>query len=286
MLFRSYARGRVRSRSLDSVINEVEKLTENGYKEIVLTGIHLSSYGIDFTDNTDKTTKLLDLIQRLSKINKLERIRLSSLEPRIITEEFVKTLSSNSKLCPHFHLSLQSGCDATLKSMNRKYTTKEYKEKCDLIRKYFDNPAITTDVIVGFPGETEEDFEESSKFLEDIEFSLMHIFKYSPRKGTVAEKMTNQVNSKIKKERSNNLIDLGHRMQQAYISTFVGQEEKVLVEEEILVDGCSYQVGHNERYVKIALESDEDLTNQVIPVKVEGNLTNDIMIGKIMPRID
>ena len=186
-----YARGRVRSRSVESVINEVTKLTENGYKEVILTGIHLSSYGIDFPDNEDKKPQLLELILDLSKIDKLERIRLSSLEPRIITEEFAKVLSKNPKLCPHFHLSLQSGCDATLKRMNRKYTTKEYKEKCDLLCKYFDNPAITTDVIVGFPGETKEEFEATRRFLEDINFAQMHVFKYSVRKGTVAEKMPN-----------------------------------------------------------------------------------------------
>ncbi len=277
-----YARGRVRSRSLDAVINEVKKLTENGYKEVILTGIHLSSYGIDFPENTDKTPQLLELIVELSKIDKLERIRLSSLEPRIITEEFAKVLSKNPKLCPHFHLSLQSGCDATLKRMNRRYTTTEYKEKCDLLREYFENPAITTDVIVGFPGETQEEFEITAKFLEDINFAQMHVFKYSVRKGTVAEKMPNQVGGNIKKERSNILIKLEEEMRQNYLSSFIGKDEKVLIEEEVEIDGNLYQVGHNERYVKIAIKADEDLTNQIVTVKVKKNLNSEIMFGEII----
>ncbi len=224
-----YARGRVRSRSLDSILHEVNKLTQNGYKEVVLTGIHLSSYGIGLDNNEDKTSKLIELIVELSKIEKLERIRLSSLEPRIITDEFVSILSKNSKLCPHFHLSLQSGCDTTLKRMNRKYTTKEYKEKCDLLREHFHNPAITTDVIVGFPGETEEEFESSAQFLKDIDFAQMHVFKYSPRQGTLAEKMPNQVASNVKKERSKELINLGNEMEQKYMSSFIEKEEKVLI---------------------------------------------------------
>ncbi|NLJ90356.1 MAG: tRNA (N(6)-L-threonylcarbamoyladenosine(37)-C(2))-methylthiotransferase MtaB [Clostridiales bacterium] len=277
-----YARGRVRSRSVESVINEVTKLTENGYKEVILTGIHLSSYGIDFPDNEDKKPQLLELILDLSKIDKLERIRLSSLEPRIITEEFAKVLSKNPKLCPHFHLSLQSGCDATLKRMNRKYTTKEYKEKCDLLCKYFDNPAITTDVIVGFPGETKEEFEATRRFLEDINFAQMHVFKYSVRKGTVAEKMPNQVGGSIKKERSNILIELENKMRQNYLSSFIGKEEKVLIEEEVEIDGISYQVGHNERYVKIAIESDKDFTNQIVAVRVIKELNDEVMLGQLI----
>lgn len=274
-----YARGRVRSRKIESVIKEVEKLTENNYKEVVLTGIHVSSYGIDFDDNLDKTPKLLELILELSKIKGLERIRLSSLEPRIITEEFAKTLSSNSKLCPHFHLSLQSGCDETLKRMNRKYTTTEYREKCDLLRKHFKNPAITTDVIVGFPGETKEEYNMSAKFAEEIDFSQMHIFKYSIRKGTVAEKLAGQVDNKTKKMRSRSLIELAEKMKKKYMSSFVDKLEKVLVEEVTQINGRKYNLGHNERYVKIAFEADEDLSNQIVSVKVKENLTNDIMIG-------
>lgn len=277
-----YARGRVRSRSLESIVDEVNNLADNGYKELVLTGIHLSSYGIDFLNNPEKKPQLIDLIVKLSETDKLERIRLSSLEPRIITDEFVKTLSKNPKLCPHFHLSLQSGCDATLKRMNRRYTTKEYKEKCDLLREYFDNPAITTDVIVGFPGETAEEFEATAKFLEDINFSQMHVFKYSPRKGTLAEKMPNQVNGNIKKDRSKNLIDLGSKMEAGYMSSFAGKNEKVLIEEEIEIDGHAYQVGHNERYIKIAVKSQEDLSNEIVSVRVKDKLTDSIILGEII----
>ena len=276
-----YARGRVRSRGVDSVLAEVEELTKNGYKEVVLTGIHLSSYGIDFADNEDKSPKLVELIVELSKIEKLERIRLSSLEPRIITDEFVKILSKNTKLCPHFHLSLQSGCDKTLKRMNRKYTTEEYKEKCDLLREYFDNPAITTDVIVGFPGESQEDYEASAKFLEDIAFSEMHIFKYSPRRGTVAERMPDQVDNTIKKERSNKLSRLSEKMKEDYMSSFISKDEKVLIEEKITINDLIYQVGHNERYIKIALVSEKDLTNQIIPVTISKQITDEIMYGEI-----
>ncbi len=276
-----YARGRVRSRSVEAVINEVKKLTDNGYKEVILTGIHLSSYGIDFLDKNEGEPQLLELILELSKIEKLERIRLSSLEPRIITEEFAQVLSKNSKLCPHFHLSLQSGCDSTLKRMNRKYTTKEYKEKCGLLRKHFDNPAITTDVIVGFPGETEEEFKETAEYLEEIRFSQMHVFKYSVRKGTVAEKMPNQVKTSIKKERSNVLFELEQAMRHEYLSSFIGKEEKVLIEEKIQIEGVSYQVGHTERYIRIAIQADSDLTNQVVSVTVKDRLNDEIMLGKI-----
>lgn len=276
-----YARGRVRSRRIESVIKEVEMLIENNYKEVVLTGIHVSSYGIDFADNLDKTPKLLDLIMELSKIEKLERIRLSSLEPRIITEGFAKTLSANPKLCPHFHLSLQSGCDKTLKRMNRKYTTGEYEQKCDLLRKYFENPAITTDIIVGFPGETKEEFNRTVKFVEEIEFSQMHIFKYSIRKGTVAEKLADQVDNKTKKARSKKLIKLAEKMENKYMSTFIDKVEKVLVEKETQINGIKYYIGHNERYVKIAFEAEGDLSNQIVYVKVKGKLINEIMIGNL-----
>ena len=262
-----YARGRVRSRSMDSVIEEVENLVNNGYKEVVLTGIHLSSYGIDFSKN--KESMLLDLILELSKIHKLERIRLGSLEPRIITERLVQELSKNPKLCPHFHLSLQSGCDETLKRMNRKYTGKEYKDKCDLLREYFENPAITTDVIVGFPGESQEEFAKSYKFIEDIGFSKVHVFKYSVRKGTLAEKLPNQVKNKEKQERSKKLIDLATQMQKAYLTSFLGKKEKVLIEEEVEIDGITYQLGHNERYIKIAIISKKDLRNQIVNVNIK-----------------
>ena len=205
-----FARGRVRSRSLEDVVQEVTTLSGNGYKEVVLTGIHLSSYGVDFEEQeARKKTDLLTLILAVHEIPGIERIRLGSLEPRIITEEFAKTIAGLPKMCPHFHLSLQSGCDATLKRMNRRYTTGEYYEKCELLRKYFDHPALTTDVIVGFPGETEEEFEESKAFVDKVNFYETHIFKYSKREGTRAAVMENQVPEQIKAERSAQLIELG-----------------------------------------------------------------------------
>ena len=273
-----YARGRVRSREEKSIIREVEKLVAKGYKEVVLTGIHLSSYGIDL----EKGNHLLELIVNLSKIDGLKRIRLGSLEPRIITEEFAETLSSNTKLCPHFHLSLQSGCDTTLKRMNRKYTAQDYYEKCLLLRKYFTNPAITTDIIVGFPGETEEEFNETKKFLRKISFARMHIFKYSVRKGTAAERMPDQVRDEIKTNRSNILIDLEDRMAKEYQALFLDKTENILIEETITVDGQIYQMGHNERYMKLAVKAGKDLTNQVIKGKVTKFLNKDIMFCEIM----
>ncbi|MDF2472298.1 MAG: MiaB-like tRNA modifying enzyme [Anaerocolumna sp.] len=276
-----YMRGRVRSREEASIVTEVEQLVHNGYKEIVLTGIHLSSYGIERAENEGKPA-LLQIIVRLSQIGGLERIRLGSLEPRIITEEFVKTLSGNTKFCPHFHLSLQSGCDATLERMNRRYTTKEYYEKCELLRKYFVNPAITTDVIVGFPGETEEEFNETYGFLRKVSFSQMHIFKYSVRKGTKAENMPNQVKDEVKTARSNTLISLEKEMAQEYKTLYIGNVENVLIEESITIDGQTYQIGHNERYLKIAVQSDIDLSNKIMKVKITADLNKEILFCEIM----
>ncbi|MDF2951602.1 MAG: MiaB-like tRNA modifying enzyme [Anaerocolumna sp.] len=276
-----YMRGRVRSRDENSIIQEVEQLVSNGYKEIVLTGIHLSSYGIERVENNGNPS-LLQLIVKLSKINGLERIRLGSLEPRIITEEFVKTLSSNTKFCPHFHLSLQSGCDATLARMNRKYTTKEYYDKCELLRKYFLNPAITTDVIVGFPGETEEEFLMTYEFLRKVSFSQMHIFKYSVRKGTKAETMPNQVKDEDKTLRSNRLIVLEKEMAREFKSLFIGNIENILVEETQNIDGINYQVGHNERYLKMAVKSQNDLNNHIIKGTITGELNKEILFCEIM----
>ena len=227
-----FARGRVRSRSLEDVVQEVTTLSGNGYKEVVLTGIHLSSYGVDFEEQeARKKTDLLTLILAVHEIPGIERIRLGSLEPRIITEEFAKTIAGLPKMCPHFHLSLQSGCDATLKRMNRRYTTGEYYEKCELLRKYFDHPALTTDVIVGFPGETEEEFEESKAFVDKVNFYETHIFKYSKREGTRAAVMENQVPEQIKAERSAQLIELGAKKQEAYEKEMVGKDVEILVEE-------------------------------------------------------
>ena len=284
-----YARGRVRSRREDDVMKEVKSLVAQGYKEIVLTGIHLSSYGVDF-NNKDEFTEdalnmehnLLNLIVELSTIDGLMRIRLGSLEPRIITEKFVKTLSSNDKLCPHFHLSLQSGSNATLKRMNRRYNATEYLEKCNLLRKYFKNPAITTDVIVGFPGETEEEFLETKEFVDTVNFASMHIFKYSIRKGTKAATMKEQVKDEIKTDRSNQLMELEKDMSYAYKEGFIGSIEKVLIEESVELNGKVYQTGHNERYVKLGFESEKDYTNEVVNVKVLGLLNKDIMFCEIM----
>lgn len=284
-----YARGRVRSRNAGNIIKEVEKLVNNGYKEIVLTGIHLSSYGIDFEEeeygewlSEEKETPLLSLILRLCKIEGLERIRLGSLEPRIITEKFAGILSQEKKICPHFHLSLQSGCMKTLKRMNRMYTPEEYYEKCEILRKYFFNPAITTDVIVGFPGETEEEFEECKAFLEKIAFAQMHIFKYSRRKGTRAEKMPAQVTEQDKNNRSDILIKLESKLREKYISSFIGKEANILIEESINIDGERYWIGHNERYLKLAVKDKNVCENQILRVKIKEKLTDEIICCEIM----
>lgn len=259
-----YARGRVRSRETEDVLDEVKTLAGNGYKEVVLTGIHLSSYGIDFDGNRH----LLDLIQAVHEIDGIERIRLGSLEPGIITEEFAKAISELPKMCPHFHLSLQSGCDATLKRMNRRYTSAEYAERCKILRKYFENPALTTDVIVGFPGETEEEFEESRAFVDSIDFYETHIFKYSRREGTKAAVMENQVSEQIKAERSNILIGLGEKKRKAYEESFLGKEVEVLLEEDAEIDGKTVQTGHTKEYMKIALQTNENLKNCVVKVQI------------------
>lgn len=257
-----YARGRVRSRSYESVIDEVSTLAANGYKEVVLTGIHLSSYGVDTDDN------LLHLILGVHEIEGIERIRLGSLEPRIITEEFAKTISELPKMCPHFHLSLQSGCDATLKRMNRRYTAEEYYDKCELLRKYFKNPALTTDVIVGFPGETEEEFEESKAFVDKVNFYETHIFKYSRRAGTKADRMENQVPEEIKTKRSNIMLEMNEKKMAAYEDALIGTVQEVLMEEAIERNGEIYQVGHTKEYVKIAYKTEENLSNQIVFVEL------------------
>ena len=261
-----YARGRVRSRSHDSVIREVEELARNGYKEVVLTGIHLSSYGVDTGDD------LLSLILSIHEIEGIRRIRLGSLEPRIITEEFAKTIAGLPKMCPHFHLSLQSGCDATLKRMNRRYTSEEYYEKCVLLRKYFDNPALTTDVIVGFPGETEEEFAQSKAFIDKVDFYETHVFKYSKRAGTRAAQMEEQVPESVKTIRSNELLELTRRKQASYEEALIGTTQEVLMEEEMVCQGEKYQVGHTKEYVKIGQKTEENLTNQLINVEIENRL--------------
>ena len=262
-----YARGRVRSRSLEDVAAEVHSLAENGYREVVLTGIHLSSYGIDF----DGERHLLDLIRTVHGVEGIMRIRLGSLEPGIITEEFAEELASMPKMCPHFHLSLQSGCDATLKRMNRRYTSAEYYEKCCILRKYFDNPALTTDVIVGFPGETEEEFRESLEFVDRVNFYETHIFKYSRRAGTKAADMDGQVSEQIKTRRSARMIAMGEQKRRAYEEGFIGKEVEVLVEEPAEIDGKVMQVGHTKEYIKIALDRKENLKNCVVKVQIDND---------------
>lgn len=264
-----YARGRVRSRKKEDVGEEVRTLAEHGYQEVVLTGIHLSSYGLEWKDENGKQTEgLLDLIRAVHGVEGIKRIRLGSLEPRIVTEEFAKELACLPKICPHFHLSLQSGCDATLKRMNRRYTSSEYAEKCKLLRKYFPNPALTTDVIVGFPGETEEEFKESYDFVDSIDFYETHIFKYSRREGTKAAVMPDQVDEQIKAKRSAQLIELGEKKRAAYEQSFQGKEVEVLVEEDLELNGKEVQTGHTKEYMKIALETNENLKNSIVKVQI------------------
>lgn len=279
-----YARGRVRSRSEKDVIAEVENLVKQGYKEIVLTGIHLSSYGVD-EENKDfvklQGKPLLHLIEMLHTLDGLQRIRLGSLEPRIISEEFVKKLASFEKICPHFHLSLQSGCDATLKRMNRRYTTKEYYSKCELLRTYFSHPAITTDVIVGFPGETEEEFAETKRFLEQVSFAQMHIFKYSVRKGTVAEKMEKQVAEEVKHKRSEELLALEQKLEEKYQTNFMNQKEEILLEEIVSVDGKEYYTGHTKRYLKCLVPVGKTMkSNDLVRVLIEKKFQQNTLLCK------
>lgn len=257
-----YTRGRVRSRRPEDIEREVRGIAEAGYKEIVLTGIHLSSYGVDFKD--EQQENLLTLIKRLDQIPGIERLRLGSLEPRIVTREFAKELASLRTICPHFHLSLQSGCDATLKRMNRRYNAAEYQACCEILREEFDNPAITTDVIVGFPGETEEEFAETERFLKAIHFYEMHIFKYSRRAGTRAADMPDQVPEGTKSVRSDILLALEKQQSLEYRGRFLGTEEEILLEEPIEIDGTKYMMGHTRQYVKGAVPYEEGLKNKTV----------------------
>jgi threonylcarbamoyladenosine tRNA methylthiotransferase MtaB len=270
-----YTRGRVRSRRPEEVIEEVKTLVKNGYQEIVLTGIHLSSYGVDFPE--EERIGLLDLILRLHPIEGLKRIRLGSLEPRIITEEFAKTLAGLDKFCPHFHLSLQSGCDETLKRMNRHYTTAEYAAGCEILRKHFHNPAITTDVIVGFAGETEEEFAQTEAFLEQIHFYEMHVFKYSRRAGTRADRMPNQIPEPVKTERSDVLLKLEQKMSEEYRRSFLNQNLEVLLEEKVTIDGIDYMLGHTKEYVKVAVPYQPDMKNVFVTGTAEKMLNDETL---------
>lgn len=257
-----YTRGRVRSRRPEDIEHEVRGIAEAGYKEIVLTGIHLSSYGVDFKD--EQQENLLTLIKRLDQIPGIERLRLGSLEPRIVTRKFAKELARLRTICPHFHLSLQSGCDATLKRMNRRYNAAEYQACCEILREEFDNPAITTDVIVGFPGETEEEFAETERFLKAIHFYEMHIFKYSRRAGTRAADMPDQVPEGTKSVRSDILLALEKQQSLEYRGRFLGTEEEILLEEPIEIDGTKYMMGHTRQYVKGAVPYEEGLKNKTV----------------------
>lgn len=267
-----FARGRVRSRELPDVLQEIRTLAKSGYREVVLTGIHLSSYGVDNGET------LLHLIEAVHELDGIERIRLGSLEPRIVTDAFAKRLSELPKICPHFHLSLQSGCDAVLSRMNRRYDTAEYEAGCALLRRYFEHPAITTDVIVGFPGETDEEFETTERYLERIHFYEMHIFQYSRREGTKAAAMPDQVPEAVKKERSEKLLALGHRMSGEFRRYYLGRQVTALLEEEFLYDGKRYYTGYTKEYVKVAVETEKDLSNTFVTGTLKTQLTEDIYL--------
>lgn len=265
-----YARGRVRSRLSEEVASEVKRLAANGCREVVLTGIHLSSYG------TDHGETLLELIKRVHEVEGIRRIRLGSLEPGIITEEFVGELAGMEKVCPHFHLSLQSGCDETLKRMNRRYDTAQYEKKCGLIRSYYEHPAITTDVIVGFPGETEEEFDRTKEFLQRIQFYEMHIFQYSPRKGTRAAVMEGQIPEPMKKTRSESLLKLAKDMSEVFRSYYIGKEEEILLEEKVQIGAEEYYIGYTREYVRVAVQSDQAEENQFRRGVITDRLAEDV----------
>lgn len=271
-----YTRGRVRSRAMEDVKQEIEKLAQGGYQEVVLTGIHLSSYGVDLEGED-----LLSLIRMVHGIEGIRRIRLGSLEPRIVTEEFARELSQMEKICPHFHLSLQSGCNATLKRMNRRYTAEEFYEKCGLLRRLFKHPALTTDVIVGFAGETEEEFAETFDFLKKVRFFETHIFKYSRRAGTRAAVMENQIPEQIKTERSKLLLELDKENTRRFVEEELGRRVEILMEEQMELDGVTYWVGHTREYMKAAVVSSEQLTNRIVCATVEKLLDERLFLCKL-----
>ena len=259
-----YARGRVRSRNAESIIKEITQIAQNGIKEVVITGIHVASYGRDFGNENG----LIELLEKINEIEGIKRIRLGSLEPKIITEEFMQRLSKLEKMCHHFHLSLQSGCDETLKRMNRKYTTVEVKEIIERLRRYYDDVMLTTDIIVGFPGETEEEFEVTYQFLKEVKLYKMHVFQYSPRKGTRAAVMPNQIDGNIKEARSKKLIELSNENQKMYNQQLVGKEVEVLFEDKEVEDGITYFRGHTQNYILVKYKTDENLENTLKNVKI------------------
>ena len=276
-----YVRGRVRSRKIAHVMDEVHALAAKGYKEVVLTGIHLSSYGVDFPAEEKET--LLSLIRAVHEVEGIERIRLGSLEPGIITEEFVQSIAALPKMCPHFHLSLQSGCDTTLERMNRRYRSAEYAEKCGLLRKYLGNPALTTDVIVGFPMETEEDFQDSYNFVESIHFYETHIFKYSRRHGTKAAAMSGQLTEAQKAVRSDKMLALNEQHAKEYEKSMLGGELKVLLEEEVEINGEQWYIGHSMEYIKTAVKKQDNYSvNDIITVKAEEFLEEHTLTGEVL----
>ena len=271
-----YARGRVRSRPASEVCQEIASLARAGYQEVVLTGIHLSSYGLDLEGES-----LLSLIQAVHQIDGIWRIRLGSLEPRIVTEKFAAALAGMEKFCPHFHLSLQSGCDATLSRMNRRYTAEEYERTCELLRRTFDQPALTTDVIVGFPGETEEEFEETLAFLKRIRLFETHVFKYSRRRGTRAAVMENQIPEQVKTERSRILMELDRENSEAYILEQRGRDVEILIEEKMVLNGTEYQVGHTKEYIRAAVIAEQDLTNRIVSARIENMLEERLCLASL-----
>lgn len=274
-----YARGRVRSRNIESVLKEVRALAEKGYKEVVLTGIHLSSYGVDFPEEKKET--LLSLIRAVHEIEGIRRIRLGSLEPGIVTREFAEGIAALPKVCPHFHLSLQSGCDEILERMNRRYRSGEYRERCELLREVYGNPALTTDVIVGFPQESEEEFRKSYDFVDSIRFYETHIFKYSRRQGTKAAAMDGQLTEAEKSFRSEKMIELHHRHAGDYEKSMLGKNLEVLIEEEYTKDGRTWYLGHSREYIKTAVPKSEAYgVNDIVIVKAEGFLEEHIMTGE------
>lgn len=273
-----YARGRVRSRRKEEVVAEVMRLAGNGCREVVLTGIHLSSYGVDL----EEKETLLTLIRAVHAVDGIDRIRLGSLEPGIVTEEFAQAIAELPKVCPHFHLSMQSGCDATLKRMNRRYDTEQFYDRCRILRKYYEKPAITTDIIAGFPGETQEEFECTRAFVDRVDFYETHVFKYSRREGTKAAVMDGQVPEQVKAERSHALIALGEEHKAAYLKYFEGKMLEVLFEEKVVKDGESWWMGHSREYIRAGVRCDENLENAVLQVRAGGAVDNEWIVCERM----
>jgi len=272
-----YVRGRVRSRKLADVLIEVNNLAKAGYAEIVLTGIHLSSYGVERGDGGE----LVELIQAVHQVEQIKRIRLGSLEPRIITQGFVSAIVKLEKVCPHFHLSLQSGCDETLKRMNRRYTVQEFAEKCALLRKYYKNVSLTTDIIVGFPGESEQEFAMTKEFVRHINFYETHIFKYSPRKNTVAATMPKQIQEAVKTTRSKEMSAIEAQNKQHFMANILGQECEVLFEERVMIEGQPYFVGHTKEYLKVAFASRDNLVGKIVTVEARDIIDKDYILGEM-----